>query len=65
MTAVRKITVNVPADILEDATRITRKGVTDTVVEGLTELKRRESRSALRALRGRVRFELNVDRTRR
>ena len=65
MGAVRKITVNVPSDVLEDATRITGKGVTDTVIEGLTELRRRETRSALRALRGKVRVELDLERTRR
>lgn len=65
MGAVRKITVNVPAEVLDEATRITGKGVTDTVIEGLTELRRRRMRSALRALRGKVRFELDLARTRR
>jgi hypothetical protein len=65
MSAVRKITVNVPADVLDDATRITGKGVTDTVIEGLAELRRREMRSALRGLKGKVRFELDLTRTRR
>ena len=61
----RKITVNVPADMLENATRITGKGVTPTVIEGLEEIQRRAKRSALRALRGRVRFELDLGSTRR
>lgn len=65
MSAVRKITVNIPAGVLEAATRITGKGVTATVLEGLAELRKREMRSALRRLKGKVRFELDLDATRR
>lgn len=61
----RKITVNVPADALEAAIRVTGKGITPTIVEGLHELERRAKRSALRALRGKVRFELDLGETRR
>jgi hypothetical protein len=61
----RKITVNVPARVLDNAVKVTGKGVTLTVIEGLEELDRRAKRSALRALRGRVRFELNLEDTRR
>ena len=61
----RKITVNLPADLLETATRLTGKGITSTLVEGLREIERREKRSALRALRGKVRVELDLETTRR
>ncbi len=62
---IRKITVNVPAEVLESATRATGKGVTLTVVEGLREIERRARRSALRQLRGKVRFDLDLEETRR
>ena len=61
----RKVTVNVPVETLENATRITGKGVTPTIIEGLEELERRSKRSALRALRGKVRFELDLAATSR
>ena len=61
----RKITVNVPVRVLDNAVKITGKGVTPTVIEGLEELDRRAKRSALRALRGKVRFELDLEDTRR
>ncbi|HTP30394.1 MAG TPA: hypothetical protein VMK12_32650 [Anaeromyxobacteraceae bacterium] len=61
----RKITVNVPAEVLENATRATGKGVTLTVIEGLRELERGARRSSLRALRGKVRLELDLEETRR
>jgi hypothetical protein len=61
----RKITVNVPVDALEAAIRVTGKGITPTIVEGLHEIERRAKRSALRALRGKVRFQLDLGETRR
>ena len=45
-----------PQELLEDATHVTGKGVTATVIEGLDELRKRERRMALRRLKGRVRF---------
>lgn len=63
--ALKKITVNVPADVLDRARKATGRGITETIVEGLLELDRVRRRSALRALRGRVRFELDLDKTRR
>ena len=61
----KKVTVNLPAEILEGACKSTGKGITPTIIEGLLELERRRKRSALRALRGKVRFELDLDATRR
>ena len=57
--------MNLPADTLETAIQITGKGITPTIIEGLEELERRARRSALRSLRGKVRFELDLAKTRR
>jgi Arc/MetJ family transcription regulator len=65
IAAARKVTVNLPADLLADAQRITGLGITPTLVEALEELQRREKRSALRRLRGKVGFELDLEGTRR
>jgi hypothetical protein len=61
----KKVTVNLPTDVLEKAQKITGRGITPTIIEGLRELERRAQRSALRQLRGKVRFELDLDQTRR
>lgn len=61
----RKVTINLPVDMLERAMRITGKGITSTLIEGLEELEKRSQRSALRQLRGKVRFKLDLDETRR
>ena len=65
MGLTRKITANIPADILENAQRLTGKGVTLTLVEGLKALDRNARLSALRRLRGKVAFDLDLGRTRR
>jgi hypothetical protein len=65
MNPARKITVSVPLDLLTSARRITGRGVTATVVEALRELKKRDQRTALRALRGKVAFQLDLETTRR
>lgn len=63
--ALKKVTVNVPVRTLENARRITGKGITPTIVAGLEEIERSAKRSALRALKGRVRFSLDLEETRR
>ncbi len=62
--ATKKVTVNLPEDLLDRAMASTGKGITQTLIEGLAELERREKRSALRRLRGRVAFDLDLDETR-
>jgi len=61
----KKVTVNLPVRTLENATRVTGRGITLTIIEGLQELERRAKRSALRALKGKVRFQLDLEETRR
>jgi hypothetical protein len=63
--AVKKITANLPARLLEQAQEATGLGITETLVAGLEELERARKRSALRMLRGKVRFELDLAKTRR
>jgi hypothetical protein len=63
--AVKKITANIPAKLLERAQEATGLGITETLVVGLEELERSRKRSALRMLRGKVRFELDLAKTRR
>jgi len=66
MTA-RKITVEVPSDLLEKAQRASGTGVTQTVRTGLQLVAASGTYARLRRLRGRVRFtrtweELKADR---
>ncbi len=62
---VKKVTINLPSRLLERARQTTGLGITETIVLGLEELERKRKRSALRGLRGSVRFELDLEQTRR
>lgn len=61
----KKVTVNLPADTLQRARRITGKSITQTLIEGLQEIERREKRSALIKLQGKVKFDIDLSKTRR
>jgi hypothetical protein len=63
--AIKKITANIPAKLLQRAQAETGLGITETLVAGLEELERSRKRSALRGLQGKVRFELDLEKTRR
>jgi hypothetical protein len=63
--AQKKVTANIPAQLLARAQELTGLGITETLVAGLEELDRARKRSALRSLRGKVRFQLDLDKTRR
>jgi hypothetical protein len=62
---IKKVTANIPADLLERARKATGLGITETLVAGLEELERSRKRSALRTLRGKIRFDLDLQKTRR
>ncbi len=65
MGDVKKVTVNLPAETLARAQQITGQGITPTIVDGLLEIARREQRSALRRLKGKIHLEIDLERTRR
>lgn len=63
----RKITVQVPPDLLEKAQRASGSGITQTVRTGLQLVAASQTYARLRRLRGKVRFsrrlaELKADR---
>jgi len=56
MEAARKITVEVPPELLEKAQRASGTGVTQTVRTGLQLVAASQAYARLRQLRGKVRF---------
>jgi hypothetical protein len=64
MAASQKITVDVPAALLERAQAATGEGVTATVREGLRLLAARRAQRDLAGLRGKVKFTIDVERLR-
>jgi hypothetical protein len=60
MEAARKITVEIPEDLLEKAQRASGTGVTQTVLAGLQLLAASQVYSQLRQRRGKVKFSRTV-----
>jgi hypothetical protein len=61
MKAARKITIEVPPELLEKAQRATGSGITQTVRTGLQLVAASEAYERLRRFRGKVRFSLTSD----
>ena len=61
MRTAKKITVEVPEELLEKAQRATGSGVTQTVRAGLRLVVASETYAALRRMRGKVRFSLTAE----
>jgi hypothetical protein len=61
MTTLRKITVQVPEDVLEMAQAYTGEGVTDTVRVALKKLASMRAQQEFRKLRGTFQFSINLD----
>jgi hypothetical protein len=60
MEIARKITVEVPQDLLEKAQRASGAGITQTVRAGLQLVAASETYAELRRLRGKVRFSRSL-----
>ena len=61
MAEVRKITVEVPSDLLEGAIASTGKGITQTVRRGLELVAAGRAYEDLRRLRGKVRLGVELE----
>jgi len=61
MERARKITVEVPPELLEKAQRASRSGITQTVRTGLQLVAASHAYAQLRQLRGKVRFTRTFD----
>ena len=57
----RKITVEVPSDLLERAQSFTGEGVTETVRSGLKKLDAERAQQEFRQLRGTYKFSVSLD----
>jgi hypothetical protein len=64
MNRARRITANLPEDLLTDAMGVTRKGITETLVEGLRLVRRSKAYETAKALRGRVQIRVDLEESR-
>ena len=61
MVAKRKVTIEVPAELLRRARRSTGEGITATIRRGLELVAARSAYEELRRLRGAVRLSIDVE----
>jgi hypothetical protein len=64
MAQAKRITANLPEDLLRDAMKVTRKGITDTLVEGLRLIRRTRAYEKAMALRGTLRLDVDLETSR-
>jgi hypothetical protein len=62
--ATKRVTVNLPADLLKTARDVSGRGITETVVEGLTMLAHRRAAEKARALRGTLKLQIDLEKSR-
>ena len=60
MHPTRRVTANLPVDLLDRACRVTGKGITETLVTGLGLVKRTAAAGKAARLRGRLRLKLDL-----
>jgi hypothetical protein len=60
----RRVTANLPAELLDAAMEVTGRGVTETIVEGLAQVQRRRFYDRAVALRGKIKLDIDVDEVR-
>ena len=61
METTRKITVHVPASLLDKARQTTGSGITATVRQGLQLVAATDAYRRLRALRGKLKLSIDLD----
>ena len=57
----RRITANLPEQLLADATKVTGKGITETLVAGLELVRRSRVHMKAQALRGRIKLDVDLE----
>lgn len=60
----RRVTANLPEDLLEGAMDATGKGITETLVEGLDLVRRSRAYHKALALKGKIHLTVDLDESR-
>lgn len=57
----KRITANLPAALLDEATSASGKGITETLIAGLELVKRSRAFAKAQAIRGKIHLDLDMD----
>ncbi|HYO46287.1 MAG TPA: hypothetical protein VEY33_06310 [Gemmatimonadota bacterium] len=61
---IKRITANLPEELLEEAMETTGKGITDTLTEGLELVRRTRAHRKAMDLRGKLELEIDLEESR-
>jgi len=62
--AVKRVTVNLPAELLATAQGVSKMGITETLVEGLELIARRRAAQQALKLKGKLSLRIDLDESR-
>jgi hypothetical protein len=60
----RRVTANLPADLLDEAMAVTGRGVTETLVEGLKLVRHTGAYEKAMSLRGKLELQVDLEESR-
>ena len=60
----RRVTANLPGDLLRQAMEATGQGITATIVQGLEMVRRTRAYEKAMALRGKLKLDIDLDQSR-
>jgi hypothetical protein len=63
-SAIKRVTVNLPAGLLASASEVSGRGITETLVMGLELLTRRRAHERAMELKGKLDLKINLDESR-
>lgn len=61
MGKIKRISANIPADLLKDACAITGTTLTETLIQGLMLVKRAAAFEKAKALKGKLNLDIDLD----
>ena len=64
MDEIKRVTANLPADLLQEARIATGKGITETLIDGLLLLKRSRAYEMAMALKGKIDLDVDMETSR-
>lgn len=62
--ATRRVIANLPVELLDAAQDVTGKGITETLIEGLTQVQRRRFVERALNLRGKLSLDIDLEQAR-
>jgi hypothetical protein len=64
MAKARRVTANLPEDLLKDAMDTSGKGITETLVAGLRLVRQSRAHGKAMALRGKIQLDIDLEESR-